>query len=65
MNNAVEEFGLAPVVINTLGVERTFLDKVMAVKRHAYFGTLPQKARHVYDVDDVTGETGASDVLVG
>lgn len=50
MNNVAEEFGLVPVVINTLGVERTFLDKVMAVKRHAYLGTLPQKARHVYDV---------------
>lgn len=50
MNDVMEEFGLEPVSINTLGIERTFLDKIMAVKRHAYSGTLSQKARHVYDV---------------
>lgn len=50
MNDVVQEFELEPVTVNTLAIERTFLDKVMAVKRHAYGGTLPQKARHVYDV---------------
>lgn len=50
MEDVVEEFELEPVSINTLGIERTFLDKVMAVKRHAYCGTLPQKGCHVYDV---------------
>lgn len=55
MEDAVAEFGLQPISINTLGIERTFLDKVMAVKRHAYCGTLPQKARHVYDVTMLLG----------
>ena len=31
-------------------VTRTFLDKVMSVKRHAICGTLPRKVRHIYDV---------------
>ena len=50
MNDAVAIYELAEVSINTLGIERTFLDKVMSVKRHAYCGTLPQKVRHIYDV---------------
>ena len=50
MNDVVSEFDLKPVSINTLAIERTFLDKVMAVKRHACCGTLYEKARHIYDV---------------
>ena len=50
MDDVVSEFELKPVSVNTLAIERTFIDKVMAVKRHAYFGTLPQKVRHIYDV---------------
>ncbi|UUM12897.1 nucleotidyl transferase AbiEii/AbiGii toxin family protein [Clostridiaceae bacterium HFYG-1003] len=34
-SNDVMEFGLKSVTINVLNIERTFLDKVMAVKRHA------------------------------
>lgn len=44
------EFGLKSVTINVLNIERTFLDKVMAVKRHAYSDSLSLKARHLYDV---------------
>lgn len=55
MEDTIKDFALEPVTINTLAIERTFLDKVMAVKRHAYFGTLPQKARHVYDVTMLLG----------
>lgn len=47
---AINEFGLTAVKINTLAVERTFLDKLMAVKRHAICGTLSNKVRHIYDV---------------
>lgn len=47
---AIREFDLREVTINTLAVERTFLDKVMAVKRHALCGTLSNKVRHIYDV---------------
>jgi predicted nucleotidyltransferase component of viral defense system len=44
------EFQLSKVPVQTLHTERTFLDKVLAVKRHALCGTLSEKVRHVYDV---------------
>lgn len=43
-------FELTPVEINTLAIERTFIDKIMSVKRHAICGTLERKVRHIYDV---------------
>lgn len=43
-------FELSPVEINTLNIERTFIDKIMSVKRHAICGTLDRKVRHIYDV---------------
>lgn len=46
----VRRFELNTVELNVLSIERTFVDKVMAVKRHAYCGTLNEKVRHVYDV---------------
>lgn len=46
----IKQYELESVSINTLRIERTFLDKVMAVKRHAICGTLPAKVRHIYDV---------------
>lgn len=49
-HEAIREYELSPVEINVLGIERTFIDKVMSVKRHTYSGTLPQKVRHIYDV---------------
>lgn len=42
--------GLAEVFVNTLNIERTFIDKIMSVKRHAVCGTLNRKVRHIYDV---------------
>lgn len=50
MHNVVEKFDLQEVNVNTLDITRTFLDKVMSVKRHAICGTLPGKVRHIYDV---------------
>ena len=47
---AIRDFCLEPVYIHTLDITRTFLDKVMAVKRHAICGTLHEKVRHIYDV---------------
>lgn len=44
------KFELCPVEINTLNIERTFIDKIMSVKRHAICGTLERKVRHIYDV---------------
>lgn len=43
-------FELTPVEINTLNIERTFIDKIMSVKRHAICGSLDRKVRHIYDV---------------
>ena len=43
MLQEVEEFGLSQVIVNTLAIERTFLDKVMSVKRHAICGSLTEK----------------------
>lgn len=43
-------FELTPVEINTLHIERTFIDKIMSVKRHAICGSLDRKVRHIYDV---------------
>lgn len=50
MEDVAEEYGLVAVRINTLAIERIFLDKVMSVKRHAVCGTLEGKVRHIYDV---------------
>jgi predicted nucleotidyltransferase component of viral defense system len=46
----IERFELKTVEINTLNIERTFIDKIMSVKRHAICGTLGRKVRHIYDV---------------
>ena len=50
MTDIVDEYDLSTIMVNTLSIERTFLDKVMAVKRHAICGTLENKVRHIYDV---------------
>lgn len=49
-NDAIKEYELQSVVLNVLDIERTFVDKLMSVKRHAICGTLPSKVRHIYDV---------------
>lgn len=46
----IQRFELETVTLNVLNIERTFIDKVMAVKRHAICGTLSKKVRHIYDV---------------
>lgn len=50
MIDIVREFELVEVEINVLCVERTFVDKLFAVKRHAIAGELSRKVRHIYDV---------------
>lgn len=50
MEEDVNKFELCEVAINTLSIERTFIDKVMSVKRHAICGSLNRKVRHIYDV---------------
>jgi len=46
----ISEFGLCDVSVNTLDITRTFLDKVMAVKRHTVCKNIKAKVRHIYDV---------------
>lgn len=48
--DAVEEFELTEISLNVLNIERTFIDKIMSVKRHAICGTLNTKVRHIYDI---------------
>ena len=50
MEDVIAEYELEEAAVNTLAIERTFLDKVMAVKRHAICGNLENKVRHIYDV---------------
>ena len=46
----IVRFELTSVEINTLNIERTFIDKIMSVKRHAICCALDRKVRHIYDV---------------
>ncbi len=41
---------LEEISLNVLNIERTFVDKLMSVKRHAICGTINKKVRHIYDV---------------
>ena len=46
----IEKFELVSIELNVLNIERTFIDKLMSVKRHALYGDISVKVRHVYDV---------------
>ena len=46
----IKKYKLTPIEVNVLDITRTFVDKVLAVKRHAYNGKLDIKVRHIYDV---------------
>ncbi len=45
----IARFELEAVTLNVLAIERTFVDKLMSVKRHAICGSIDKKARHIYD----------------
>ena len=49
-NDDIEKYEFSEVTLNVLNIERTFVDKLMSVKRHAICGTLDKKVRHIYDV---------------
>ncbi len=49
-NEEIHSYELKEIKVNVLDITRTFLDKIMAVKRHAICGTLNQKVRHIYDI---------------
>ncbi len=46
----IKKYELTSVTLNVLNIERTFVDKIMSVKRHAICGSLDKKVRHIYDV---------------
>ncbi len=46
----IARFNLKEVTLNVLEIERTFVDKLMSVKRHAICGSINNKVRHIYDV---------------
>ena len=48
--DAVDQYELEEIQINVLDITRTFVDKLMSIKRHAICGTLGDKVRHIYDV---------------
>ena len=50
MQDVIDVYEFQEVTVNTLCIERTFLDKVFAVKRHAICNSLINKVRHIYDV---------------
>lgn len=50
MMSDISKYELKIVRINVLNVERTFVDKILSVKRHAIDGTINKKVRHIYDV---------------
>jgi len=49
-NEAIKKYEFLEISLNVLNVERTFVDKLMSVKRHAICGTLSNKVRHIYDI---------------
>lgn len=46
----IVKYDLQAVTLNVLNIERTFVDKLMSVKRHAICGNMKAKVRHIYDV---------------
>lgn len=46
----IAKYELKDISLNVLNIERTFVDKLMSVKRHAICGTIDKKVRHIYDV---------------
>ena len=46
----ITKYELCEVTLNVLNIERTFVDKLMSVKRHAICGTIEKKVRHIYDI---------------
>lgn len=57
MFDFITEFELEEVWVLVLRIERTFVDKLFSVKRHAICGSLPEKVRHIYDVTRLSNMT--------
>lgn len=59
----IEDYGLQEILVNVLDIRRTFIDKLLAVKRHAICGTLKSKVRHIYDIKKLMERTDIRDFL--
>ena len=59
----LDEYGLQEISVNVLDIRRTFIDKLLAVKRHAICGTLRNKVRHVYDIKKLMERVDIRDFL--
>ena len=46
----IHKYELKAVTLNVLNIERTFVDKLMSVKRHSICENIESKVRHIYDV---------------
>jgi len=58
LNDVVVEFELEAFELNVLAVERTLIEKVLAVVKHSYHednpvGMLQNKIRHLYDIHQI------------
>ena len=63
MIDVIEEYQLHEFYVNVLDIRRTFIDKLLAVKRHALCGTLENKVRHIYDVKKLMDRKDIRDFL--
>lgn len=50
LKEEIERYGLKEVAINVTSIKRTFVDKLLAIKRYAYIGKLATNSRHLNDV---------------
>ena len=50
MGEVISEYELKEFPVNVLDIRRTFIDKLLAIKRHVVCGTINNKVRHIYDV---------------
>lgn len=62
-DDVIEEYQLHEFCVNVLDIRRTFIDKLLAVKRHALCGTLENKVRHIYDVKKLMDRKDIRDFL--
>lgn len=46
----IEKYQMEEAEIYVLDMTRTFVDKLLAIRRHAYNGNIVNKARHIYDL---------------
>lgn len=58
LNELVAQFNLEPFMLNILGVERTLVEKVLAIVKHSYdkddpVAMLQNKIRHLYDIHQI------------